>query len=226
MAFTNCSSLTSVTIGNSVTNIGWGSFHCCTGLTSVTIGNSVTIIGNYAFRNCSSLSSITIPNSVTNICEEAFSGCSSLASVTIPNSVTKIDNKAFYGCSSLNSVTIGNSVTSIGKRAFDGADITTIISLIENPFSIYGSTSKDKTFTLNTFYNATLYVPIGTIDKYKATDNGWRDFVFIEEGNPTGINAVEKLQNNNTTIYNLNGIRQHEPKKGVNIINGKKVVVK
>lgn len=68
-------------------------------------------------------------------------------------------------------------------------------------------------------------MPIGTIDRYKASV-GWRDFVFIEKGNPTGINAVEKNINNNTTIYDLNGIRLHEPKKGVNIINGKKIIVK
>ena len=114
---------------------------------------------------------------------------------------------------------------SIGKRAFDGADIPTIISLIENPFTIYGKTSNDRTFTLNTFNNATLYVPKGTIDKYKATE-GWKDFWFIEEGNPTGINVVEIINNNNTVVYDLNGVRKLEPKKGINIVNGKKVVVK
>ena len=116
-------------------------------------------------------------------------------------------------------------MTSIGNHAFDGADISTVISLIENPFTINGKTSSDRTFTLNTFNNATLYVPIGTIDKYKASE-GWRDFVFIEEGNPTGINAVENPQNKKNTIYNLNGVRLPEPKKGINIVNGKKVVMK
>jgi len=72
-------------------------------------------------------------------------------------------------------------VTSIGNNAFGGVDIPTVISLIENPFTIYGKTSGYRTFTQNTFNNATLYVPKGTIDKYKATD-GWKDFLFIEEG--------------------------------------------
>ena len=145
----------------------------------------VTSIGYRAFYQCFGLTSVTIPNSVTSIGESAFSGCSRLTSVTIGNSVTSIGISAFYGCSGLTSVTIPNSVTSIGDNAFDGADIPTIVSLIENPFKITGKTSNSRTFTQNTFLNATLYVPKGTIGKYKATE-GWKDFVFIEEGTGGG----------------------------------------
>ena len=180
-AFEGCSGLTSVTIPNSVTSIGECAFSGCSGLTSITIPNSVTSIGYYAFADCSGLTSITIPNSVTSIGYAAFSGCSGLTSVTIPNSVTSIGKYAFADCSGLTSVTIGSGVTSIGNNAFDGVDISTVISLIENPFTIIGKTSDSRTFSQNTFNNATLYVPKGTIDKYKATD-GWKDFLFIEEG--------------------------------------------
>ena len=177
--------ITNLVIPNSVTSIESSAFSGCSGLTSVTIPNSVTSIGGWAFAGCSKLTSVTIPNSVTSIRDYAFDGCSGLTSVTIPNSVTSIGERAFWYCSGLTSVTIPNSVTSIGILAFDGVDIPTVISLIENPFTITGKTSDSRTFSQNTFLNATLYVPKGTIDKYKATV-GWKDFLFIEEGTGGG----------------------------------------
>jgi hypothetical protein len=96
-AFINCTCL-SVTIPNSVTEIGDSTFFKSTSLTSVTIPNSVTLIGDWAFQQCYSLASVTIPNSVTKIGQSAFLNCSSLTSVTIPNSVTTIGNYAFEGC--------------------------------------------------------------------------------------------------------------------------------
>ena len=117
----------------------------------------------------------------------------------------------------IKTVEISNGVTSIGDYAFNGADIPTVISLIENPFAITGKTSNSRTFTQNTFNNATLYVPKGTIEKYKATD-GWKDFANIKEGNPTAINVVENTKDNKAVIYNLNGVRLTAPQKGVNLI--------
>ena len=74
-AFSGCSGLTSVTIGNGVTSIGYMAYYECSGLTSVTIGNSVTSIGDYAFYDCYRLISIEIPNSVTSIGDYAFRDC-------------------------------------------------------------------------------------------------------------------------------------------------------
>jgi hypothetical protein len=198
-AFSECSGLTSVTIPNSVTSIGDWAFYECSRLTNITIPNSLTSIGESVFFGCHRLTSITIPNFVTSIGNNAFRGCSSLTSVTIPNSVTSIGYYAFFGCCGLTSITIPNSVTSIGDRAFDGADISTVVSLIEEPFTINGGT-----FSKNTTLNATLYAPTGTIAKYKATE-GWKDFVYIEEGTGPGGVTPEPQKCEKPTISYKNG---------------------
>ncbi|SPE60950.1 hypothetical protein SBV1_570009 [Verrucomicrobia bacterium] len=66
--------------------------------TSVTIPNSVRNIGNYAFFEDHNLTYLTIGNSVTSIGDAAFGSCYGLTSVAIPNSVTDIGPYAFVGC--------------------------------------------------------------------------------------------------------------------------------
>lgn len=86
---------------HNVTRICDSAFYLCDILTTITIPNSIIEIGEDAFYMCSSLTTITIPNSVTSIGDEAFVGCDSLTSIIIPNSVTNIGWIAFGGCDSL-----------------------------------------------------------------------------------------------------------------------------
>ena len=137
-AFSTCSGLTSIVIGNGVTSIGDKAFYDCSGLTSIVIGNGVTSIGSYAFYACSGLTSVTIPDSVTSIGSYAFCGCSGLISVMIGNGVINIGKYAFYGCSGLTSVTIPDSVTSIGNGAFSGCSGLTSVTIPDSVTSIRG----------------------------------------------------------------------------------------
>lgn len=104
--------------GVEITGIGGLAFSGRTSLTSITIPNSVTSIGTAAFGDCRLLKSINIPNSVTSIESDVFNGCTSLTSINIPNSVTSIEIATFYNCSALTSINIPNSVTSIAADAF------------------------------------------------------------------------------------------------------------
>jgi hypothetical protein len=133
-SFDQCTNLTSVTIGNSVTNVG--GFDKCSSLTNVTIGTNVTTIGTVAFFGCHALTSITIPESVTTIHYGAFAACTSLTNVMIGNRVANIGNNAFSGCTSLTSVTIPDSVTNIGAQAFSSCSSLTNVMIGTNVASI------------------------------------------------------------------------------------------
>ena len=146
-AFSRCSSLSSITISDSVTYIGSGAFYYCS-LSSITIPNGITSIGESAFSRCSSLSSITISDSVTSIGNSAFSSCCSLSSIIIPDSVTSISNNAFDGCYSLSSVTIPDSVRSIGNNAFVGCYSLSLINIPDRVTSI-GNTAFSSCYSLS-----------------------------------------------------------------------------
>ena len=161
--------ITSVIIDNSVSKVSSRAFGNCTNLTSVTIGKSVTFIGENVFGG--SLTSIdvdndntayssedgvlfnraktnliiyptaktgayTIPNSVNSIENFAFFGCRNLTSVAIPNSIKSIGNNAFNGCSGLTSVTIPNSITIIESFTFRSCSKLTSIIIPNSVTSI------------------------------------------------------------------------------------------
>ena len=135
-AFSNCSSLTSITIPDSVTSIGGSAFSNCINLTNITIPDSVTSIGDCAFYNCEYLTNITIPDSVTSIGDYAFYNCESLTNIIIPDSVTSIGNYAFGNCHKLTSIVIPNSVISIGEYTFSYCESLTSMTIPDSVTSI------------------------------------------------------------------------------------------
>lgn len=217
-AFVSCRYATSVTIPNTVTSIGYEAFSGCSSLTSITIPESVTSIGYGAFSDCSGLISIDIPNSVTSIGAYAFSGCSGLTSFTIPSSVTRIEERTFFGCSSITSIIIPESVTSIGEMQFKGGALSSITNYATTPQEIEGH-------TFNDYDNVILYVLPGYKAVYEAA-NYWSRFTIVEDLT-TGIDAVEGSATiSEDKIFSISGQQLDKAAKGMNIINGKKVLLK
>lgn len=119
-AFSNCTNLTTVELGEGVTSIGTSAFLKCTKLPSITIGNGVTSIGTSAFNGCTALTNANIGRGA--IGANAFQDCSSLANVTLGNGVTQIGKNAFLKCTKLTSMNIGSSVETIESFAFSGCE--------------------------------------------------------------------------------------------------------
>jgi hypothetical protein len=129
-------------------------FDSCSSLTSVTIPNSVTSIGVWAFIGCTNLTSVTIPNNVTNIGMSAFQGCTSLTNIIIPNSITNIAPYVFLGCTKLEKIFFQGNAPSLGPPAnsvFSGDTNATV-------YYLPGTTGWGD-FSLSTGFLITLWLP-------------------------------------------------------------------
>ena len=174
-------------------NVPWSSYRAS--IKSVTIANTVTNIGVFAFLQCDNLSSVSMGTGVTYIGSNAFEGCHSLTSITIGNHVTTIGTAAFYGCSNLTSVTIPPSVTSIGSNAFSNcyAMESLYITNLAAWCNISFGSSSSSPFARNNNYNheggGNLYVN-GTKVTTLTIPNGITeipDYAFLGFAGITGI---------------------------------------
>lgn len=174
-AFSNCTSITKITVPNLVTTIKSSAFSGCSNLTDVVLNNSISIIDARAFKDCTNLTHINIPDSVTQIYDYAFQNCSKLTSLnlseniqilregiflnsgltsfTFPESVSSIPNDFFNSCSDLSSVTIPNSVKNIGDDAFRSCTSLTTINLPSDLEEIRESTFEASGLTSITIPN-------------------------------------------------------------------------
>lgn len=117
-AFCGLTALTAVTLPDSLSTIGWGTFEDCSGLTGITIPSGVTAIGTSAFEGCKALTAIDLPDSLTALGASAFKSCSALRRAGIGR-LTDISDSLFEGCAALETVSSGTFKT-VGQRAFYG----------------------------------------------------------------------------------------------------------
>lgn len=120
-AFEDCTSLTAVTIPGGLTkagSLGNGVFTGCSALTTVQFGSGLVAIPDALFEG-TGLKTITLPESVTSIGPWAFANCAKLEQVSFPAGLTSIDLCAFENCTALTAVTLPKRLTELGNEAFE-----------------------------------------------------------------------------------------------------------
>ncbi len=117
------SSLTSLTLGGKITEIGEAAFMNLTALTSIDL-KGATAIGEYAFYNCSALAAVTGLENVTEIGDYAFYNSKALTALNLAKAEV-IGDYAFYNASNVTTISIPAAKT-IGSFSFAGTAVTTV----------------------------------------------------------------------------------------------------
>ncbi len=162
----------------------------------------VTTIGDYSFCDEGAFSDeisptgLVLPNSIIKIGTMAFKDCKKMkGALIIPESTQTIERAAFSGCNSLTSLEIGSSIVSIEAYAFNGCtSLKKVTSLMLEPCA-----GNENLFSAETYANATLIVPAGTLETYMETVP-WKNFLKIIESAPEDpeLGAIEDVTSDAT----------------------------
>lgn len=92
-----------------------------TEITSVTIPDSVTNIGSFAFDGCENLRSIRLPSGLEDLWQYAFARCG-IEEITLPEKMTSLASFTFLHCKNLKRVTCNAGLKKIHAWAFSGCE--------------------------------------------------------------------------------------------------------
>lgn len=118
-AFRKAKYLRSVTLPDSVSELGSEIFRDCVELVGVRLPRGICSIPAFAFDGCSSLKSVELPESVTTIFDDAFTDCVSLEEIVLPKNFRSIEGASFSGCTDLRSVVFQSEGVYVCPYAFD-----------------------------------------------------------------------------------------------------------
>ena len=190
--------------------------------------SSSNVLGNYAFSGFTKLIAMRLPQTLTQIGSDAFSN-SGLNMIEIPDKVTTISEDAFAYCDNLSIVIIGKGVKTLSKGSFYGSKVKNVYIKAFTPPSAGSYLFSSE---------PVIHVYASALQKYK--NSAWASYGTIvgdldEWEAVTGIQSItpvipkgeglvtDKLSNGQ--CYDLSGRRIQQPRKGLYIVDGKKVSV-
>ena len=152
--------ITSVTIPNGVTTIGFSAFNGCIKLDKIKFSSNLDTVCENAFNNTKWFNNqsnglvyvgkvaykykgdmqrntkITVKSDTVSISESAFKDCANLTAILIPSSVKHIDKYAFYNCQGLTKLNFNDGIERIENDAFGSCEKLTSVNFSETLKSI------------------------------------------------------------------------------------------
>ena len=152
--------ITSVTIPNGVTTIGFSAFNGCIKLEKIKFSSNLDTVCENAFNNTKWFNNqsnglvyvgkvaykykgdmprntkITVKSDTVSISESAFKDCANLTAILIPSSVKHIDKYAFYNCQELTKLNFNDGIERIENDAFGSCEKLTSVNFSETLKSI------------------------------------------------------------------------------------------
>ncbi len=195
-------------------------------VTSNGVSFAVKSIGRRALCASGKVTSLKLNEGLEYIAQEALRTIGRIKELVIPNSVKEIGSANIIDDMNLNTMVLGKGVEILHFNAFWSTNVPLKEIYSLNPVPpVCGA--PDITFE-GMPDGVTLYVPIGSKEAYE-TAPGWNHFAgHIVEINPTAIKPVVISIKDNTSWYNLRGVRSLEKPtaSGIYIHGGKKVIIK
>ena len=241
--FNGCTNLTAVYLDNfftdEVTDMSY-MFANCTSLEIVEFDMTTSAFDDedsfVSYSKGMSMGRSNFLTSSVNSMAGMFSGCKSLQSFYLPNlDIHKVTDfsEMFADCTSLGSIdltTLSVPTNANVANMFRNCDN---LMYVANQ-SVFPSQIADGTFiSLPTRGNCIVDVPMDCFEDYESA-TGWRYLFIAENGNSlsnaslqaTTISNIAVADTSKTSVFNFGGERLSVPAKGLNIIDGKKVMVK
>ncbi len=131
--FYKCYNLKTLSIPNTISEIGGYQFYGCHSLETINVDPSspyflsvdnvlytkdMTGLIRYAPKKPDS--SFAVPESVTTVYGEAFEGCDNLTTVILHDNITKFEEGVFSGCEGLTTIKIPKGLSELGGGIFQG----------------------------------------------------------------------------------------------------------
>ncbi|MDE6461304.1 MAG: leucine-rich repeat domain-containing protein [Muribaculaceae bacterium] len=229
-AFLNAQNLISVTLPETITDVGWSAF-AQSSIKKLDMSKAkLQNIRSWTCYWCEDLVEVTIPDGIEYIGEGAFM-LSGITEITIPDSTESIDGQAFVFCRKLTTIHGGKNVTEYGYASFSTTNISTVVihevvRKLSDAFSHNANLKNvichksdpddfDGYFSFhNSNPNCTLWVPDESLELYKASSQWTSFFKDIRPMSQLGLSQTAAPYSENIRYFNMTGRQVDEPTPG------------